>query len=121
MSKAILLLTQNSKKKEAISAMCKSFDIELKEIWPGNINLPIGTFLGMPLNSKSSKVAPVLFNPPELLIFNGLSDKELDIFLDKYKDEDIDPIQYKGVITPHNITWSPYEFILEYEKEAEGR
>ncbi len=110
-------MTGNSDKKEAIAVVCKSLGVELKEIGPGNINSPIGGFLGLPLNDKPSKTAPALFNPPELMIFNGLSDKDLDMLLDKYKDAGIEPILYKGVITPYNITWSPYEFILEYEKE----
>lgn len=41
----------------------------------------------------------------------------IEVFLDKYKEQGIETITLKGTTTPYNITWSPYEFILEYQKE----
>ena len=43
----------------------------------------------------------------ELLIFEGFSSENLDDFLDAYKGTQAPTIEYKAMLTPINIKWSP--------------
>lgn len=117
MAKSVLLMTKDSEKKEAIAGVCKSVGVELKEIRPGNINSPIGGFIGMPLNATAAKEAPEGYEAPELILFCELKKEDIDTFVGKYNEAGIEPIALKAAISANNITWSPYEFIVACEKE----
>lgn len=67
MAKTVLLYTGNNKKREQIESLCKKMNIALKSLKSTDINLPIGGFFGLPLNAKPKLIAPVLYNPPELI------------------------------------------------------
>lgn len=126
MKKQILAIIQNETKKTQIADLCKSFGIELIEAYSKDINKSLGELLGMPLlkpidhpliNTKNP--APAMFAVPDLMMFNNMSDADLERFIDEYNARHIEPTKYKGTVTPSNLTWSLYEIIKEYEEEAQ--
>lgn len=64
--------------------------------------------------------APSGYKLPDIIIFSGLADETLDMFLAEYKAEGIEPVEIKAVITQTNIAWSVYELICSIEKEING-
>lgn len=115
----VLGLIGDKTKEGRIRGICEKLKLSYKEISPADINKSVGEIIGMPLlKGANRKVAPVLYSPSDILIFNGMSEKELEAFLDNYKEAGIEPTALKGVVTPNNMTWSVYELICEYEKES---
>lgn len=53
----------------------------------------------------------------ELLIMSGLSGREMDILLDKYKRTGQQPVQLKAVVTSSNRSWTLDRLYLELAKE----
>lgn len=113
----VFILSNNENKKDEIKKLCDKFNLKIKEIAASDINTPLGKLLGMDFKNKPKEVAPLFYAPKELMVFNGLSDKDLNTFLLEYEKCKIEPVLYKGVITPFNTKLSPYELILDYEKE----
>ena len=72
---------------------------------------------GAPGTGKGKKVsAPPLYFLPEIMLFQGLADKEVHRFLEMYRAEGIPAVDLKAVVTPWNLTWTLYE-LAEHLKE----
>ena len=72
---------------------------------------------GIPGAGKGKKVsAPPLYFLPEIMLFQGLADKEVHQFLEMYRAEGIPAVDLKAVVTPWNLTWTLYE-LAEHLKE----
>ncbi|MEE0959225.1 MAG: DUF3783 domain-containing protein [Lachnospiraceae bacterium] len=70
---------------------------------------------GSNLSTKSGNMPMIL---PEIIIFSGITDEELDTFLKEYKSMNIDPIRLKAILTIYNINWTLGELITELIKES---
>lgn len=70
---------------------------------------------GSNLSTKSGNMPMIL---PEIIIFSGITDEELDTFLKEYKSMNIDPIRLKAILTIYNINWTFGELITELIKES---
>lgn len=119
MKKQVLAIVHDSDKRDSIKALCEALSITYSDLSVSDINKPLGEIIGLPTmaGQKERMIAPVLYSPPELLIFNALLDRDLDAFLDGYRLRNIPPIPLKGTVTPFNLSWTPYEIIKEYEGE----
>lgn len=53
----------------------------------------------------------------EMAIFAGISSRELDIFLERYKKSGAEPIALKSVITDTNKTWTLEKLYSELARE----
>lgn len=53
----------------------------------------------------------------EMVIFAGISSRELDIFLDKYRKSGAAPIALKSVVTDTNKAWTMEQLYSELAKE----
>ena len=118
-NKLIMFYTKDVHKSEQITNLCKKLDIRTRQIKPSDINMETGSLAGIKnLGIKKEKnKAPVGYEMSEVMIFSGLSDSDLDIFLAEYKKENIAPIALKAVLTPYNISWTLYELIAELQRE----
>lgn len=54
---------------------------------------------------------------PEVMVFSGITDTQLDMFLHGYKMGGISPIYLKAILTPYNYTWSLYQLTQELIRE----
>ena len=53
----------------------------------------------------------------EMVVFAGISSRELDIFLDRYRKSGVAPIALKSVATDTNRTWTVEKLYSELAKE----
>lgn len=70
---------------------------------------------GSNLSAKSGNMPMIL---PEIIIFSGITDEELDTFLKEYKSMNIAPVRLKAILTIYNINWTLGELISELIKES---
>lgn len=124
MGKQIYLRINNKEKLEAIKSVCKELLIETSELSMNMLDKRVGVITGAinesavknPIRSK----APAFYNMPDVIVFSGLTDKELDGFLKLYKDKKIAPTPLKAIVTPFNMIMTLYELITELQKETRG-
>lgn len=53
----------------------------------------------------------------DMLIFYGVSSKELDIFLDRYRASGLEPVKLKAMVTETNSGWTVEQLYGELAKE----
>ncbi len=116
-------------KRNSIEALCGSIGAACKEIGMADVNRTVlelisgrtagqtaGQTIGQIGGPDAGKTAPPLYFLPELLLFQGFGDKELDQFLDAYRAAGISKVNLKAAVTPWNIRWTIYE-LAEHLKE----
>ena len=123
--KKIYVNIPDRNKLEAVTGICREQKIELYGIKFSDVNKTLAALCNVPLavgaNGKAARrTAPVLYVLPEMLIFFGLDDKDLDLFLDAYKLTGQERISRKAVVTTTNLGWTLYELAEELGREAKG-
>ena len=68
----------------------------------------------------SAVQAPPLYFLPELILFQGLSNGELEQFLASYHAAGIPPVMLKAAVTPYNLRWTIYELAEHLKEEHEA-
>lgn len=137
-SKTVIYYTENIFKQNQIAMLCAQMGIQARHLRPEEADAPIGSLAGPAekfgasvRKSLSGKMnASVRKSPrtkqvnaktaaslPELMVFAGFSDGELDCFLEAYKMSGIAPVALKAILTPHNFRWSVSALAQELEKE----
>ena len=117
----IYLYTKDTSKRQNIENITKSIGLSFAELKVSQANDTISSIVGLPAfisnsDSEIGKKAPALWSMPEVLLFFGVPDKKLDIFLEEYKKTGMDKIRLKAIVTPTNLNWSLY-YLIEHLKE----
>jgi hypothetical protein len=128
----VFLHIPDKNKFDRISKLCERSGYSCRQIQNADVNRTIlelisGQTAGMsgagtagtgaPGMGKGKKVsAPPLYFLPEIMLFQGLADKEVHRFLEMYRAEGIPTVDLKAVVTPWNLTWTLYE-LAEHLKE----
>ncbi len=116
MQKKILILNGTDEINRKLGMICERLGIESDVIPKEKYNHTIGALAGV----TDMKEAVPEYNEKELsmemVVFSGLSDKELDIFLEACKKEKLS-IRLKAVRTDANVSWSAYDLYKELMKE----
>ncbi|MFQ9514970.1 MAG: DUF3783 domain-containing protein [Eubacterium sp.] len=118
-TKLIIHNIENQSKEKQLIDLCRRLGYQTRKIKPGDTDSCLGTIVGIrvpDLISKKDK-APDGYKLPELIIFSGISDGELDEFLAEYRNSGIPSVALKAVVTQHNISWSVYELAKELQRE----
>ena len=121
--KKIFVYMTDREKKEKILSLCGELNLGLDEISYAQINTPLVELVGLPRlpeEMRGKAAAPALYNMPELLVFCGMPEDEVDVFLKRYRETGIAPVSLKAATTPYNLLWTPYELVKELEKEREA-
>ncbi|MGN0318387.1 MAG: DUF3783 domain-containing protein [Lachnospira sp.] len=114
-----MLLVQ---KERIFLEICQTLNISTRQLKPDDLDKAVGALAGIPnIKPIKSITASKNYVMPEILIFSGLKDKELDDFLEMYKSRGLSEISLKAVATPHNISWSLYQLICELEEHKNKR
>ena len=114
----ILLHVYDKEKETAITKLAEELHQQVKVIGMGQLDQTLsGLCTGK--NTKRPVQIPPLYYMPEILVFSGLSESELDTFLDRYKAAGLQPIALKAITTVYNYEWTLMELILELQKERE--
>lgn len=103
-----------------ISDMCLTLNFEVKKIPKRRFLQPIGCHAGaLGYDNGITEQSDKDLDEP-MLVFYEINDKQLDVFLAKYKANNIEPISCKAIITKHNIDWNAYELYKELTREREA-
>ena len=111
----VFLHIPDKNKFDRISKLCEKCGYSCCQIQNADVNRTILELIsGQSAGKKVS--APPLYFLPEMMIFQGLADKEVHQFLEAYRAEGIPAVDLKAVVTPWNLTWTLYE-LAEHLKE----
>lgn len=111
----VFLHIPDKNKLDRISKLCEKSGYSCRRIQNTDVNRTILELIsGQSAGKKVS--APPLYFLPEMMIFQGLADKEVHQFLEAYRAEGIPAVDLKAVVTPWNLTWTLYE-LAEHLKE----
>jgi hypothetical protein len=116
----IFLYTPKAEKRAQVQKLCQGLGMECREILPKDLNRYVAEVTGSGSPARRPvppEQAPVFYQMPELMLFYGLADGRLDVFLEEYKKAGIDRIDLKAVITPINNSWTIYELACELKRE----
>ena len=111
----VFLHIPDKNKFDRISKLCEKCGYSCCQIQNADVNRTILELIsGQSAGKKVS--APPLYFLPEMIIFQGLTDKEVHQFLEAYRAEGLPTVDLKAVVTPWNLTWTLYE-LAEHLKE----
>ena len=118
--KKIFYYIPGEEKKNAVLKICKEQQIETTVLAQKDLNRTVAALCTLPVKpSGAKKSAPALYAMPEMLLFFGIGDAELDSFLEAYNATGLEMIKRKAVVTPTNLGWTVYELLDALEKEME--
>ena len=117
----LFLKIDNTDKRNAIENLCKEIGAEsellLHKDLPRIMLDIVSGGTGANMNAVS---IPQLYTMPELIIFSGFDENNLNEFLKAYKAKGIEKVQLKAVITTFNLSWTLYDLIEHLKEEAMG-
>lgn len=115
--KRILLFQVGMEKENQIRTLCRKCDISVQAV----IRTQYGETLGALAGIVGMKMKRKPYTGPgflmEMMVFSGIGQDELDVFLKQYRENQIPPIALKAMLTPYNIHWSAEELYQELGKE----
>ena len=115
----VFLHIPDKNKLDRISKLCEKSGYSCRRIQNADVNRTILELIsGQSAGKKVS--APPLYFLPEMMIFQGLADKEVHQFLEAYRAEGIPAVDLKAVVTPQNIAWSSRRLRQELRAEHEA-
>lgn len=111
-------------KEKQLLVLCKKLGIETYKLTESDIARTLGEIVGMPAMGQSlmpnvhgNGIGKGSNAMPEVLLFSGLKEAELDAFLASYKETKIAPVALKAIVTPYNVSWSLGTLLVELEQE----
>ncbi len=113
----IFIYSNNAEKKKQIKKVAESLRIQMQELSVNDLSRTVGAIAGVSKEKKTDVIVPLFFNMPEVLIFSGLNENKLDLFLQAYRMAKIEPIGLKAVITMYNCSWTLFQLIEELKRE----
>lgn len=88
----------------AASKACSAVGAELVSVSKDDIHKSVEYIIGAAKNPKPMKDSNDMIS--ELMLFEGFTSDNLDVFLDAYKQTKAPAIVYKAMVTPINKKWS---------------
>lgn len=117
--KEILLYNLENEKGKKIEQLCNSLQTPFRHIPPSSYSACIGTLAGIPhVNPVNVPFSSEIFTD-EMMVFFNFNGKELNEFLNRYREEGIGKVNLKATITPYNKHWSSSHLRNELQKEYE--
>ena len=139
----VLYYTEDKGKAQQIEMLCGQLSFKTKRLRGSDAGTPVGKLAGMSMKSEKTSLAgksikaekagaaaekngeapsrgncvPADYKQPEVMVFSGITDTQLDMFLHGYKMGGISPIYLKAILTPYNYTWSLYQLTQELIRE----
>ncbi len=112
----ILYYIREREKEKQLTELCGELKLASQKIEEKELGCTLSELLSGKAKGKCSVSA--MYIQPEILIFCGMQEKELDSFLEKYREKKLSPIKLKAVVTPFNCGWSIYQLTGELVKES---
>ena len=98
-----------------ISLLARRFKIQLVMVQPGDYGQPIGTVLGL-----QERVADAPERPPfddEMMVMAGFKGPLGASFLNAFRQQGLQPIRLKAMLTETNSQWDAYQLHSELSEE----
>lgn len=118
-TQSILLYEVPARKEQQIRRLAAGLGIEVHTVSPTDYLHPIGVLLGLPGFQREPR--PLSQTPlgREMMLLNGFDDTTLSRFLNRYRQEGIEPIGLKAGVTLHNIFWDSLQLFNELKMEEQ--
>jgi len=116
-NRRILLFHVGKEKEKQIKVLCDRLNIQPVVIPRKEYGESLGTLAGIVGMKRSGKQYEGTEFPTEMMVFSGIPSEELDVFLEKYREADIEKISLKAMMTPYNVLWTPGQIYAELVKE----
>ena len=105
-------------KEKLIQQCCRSVGADYRSMVPSDATKSLGSLAGITgIPPKAAVAAEGEQIQSEMLVFSGFDQEALDEFLDLYRTMGIEKIDYKAMVTMHNIFWTPQSLYQELKKE----
>lgn len=117
MQETLLLFHMNEELLNQIKKLATQLNIHLQMIEDEQVSQTIGYILNMEgFTALPTKPSSIKFSK-EFLFFAGMSDQQIDIFLQLMKMNEIPPIPYKAMLTKHNVHYTFEELYKNVQDE----
>lgn len=116
-TKKVLLFQVRQEKRIQIEALCRDLEMDAVTVDRKQYLEPLGVIAGIQGIPKSGKIYQGMDFPMEMMVFSGIHQELLEVFLQKYRELSIDPIALKAILTPTNIFWNAEQLYRELLKE----
>ena len=93
----VYLYTPKAETREKVQGVCEKLGMECPELVPADLNRYVGEIVGSETSIRRPvrpDKAPVFFQMPEIMLFYGIPDGRLDLFLEEYRKAGIQRISY---------------------------
>ena len=115
--KKVLLFGMQQEKKKRIMRLCRELHIPVSVVPCGRYLQPLGALAGVSFIAENHSFYEGEQLQQEMMVLCGLSERELDGFLDTYRQWKIEPVAYKAVLTAANMMWTPLALFEELARE----
>ena len=105
-------------KEQLIKNCCASVDADYRRMLPSDHKKTLGSLAGItgiPAKTTAGSMGEKI--EQEMLVFSGFDSEVLEAFLELYRTQGIEKIDYKATVTMHNIFWTPEMLYQELKKE----
>ena len=113
----ILLFEGSEKEKKGIRRLANSLRVTVKEVKRSDYGQTLGFLCGSSGFARSAPLRQPEALEQEMLVFSGLTNEQLDRFLEAYKASALPAIPLKAVVTLTNLKWTPLQLYAELKKE----
>ncbi len=119
----VLLSVRNKRKEEQIAGLCSRLGLGWKRLDARDRGRTVGElaeisgFLPAAAGKSAAPASSLLAPLPELLLFSGVPEETLDLFLAAYRQEGLEPVTLKAVLTPVNVRWTLDALLAELFRE----
>lgn len=113
--KKIYIYCLDQNKHKQICELSNELNLETSDLQYSDLNKTIKDIINN--NDKEVVKVPASYQMEEMLLFYNLSENELNDFLKKYRQNGIQPISLKAVVTEYNYEWSLYELMNQLKQE----
>ena len=105
-------------KEKLIRQCCQSVGADYRSMVISEHTKSLGSLAGIAgISPKATIAAEGEKIQSDMLVFSGFDQEALDEFLDLYRTMGIEKIDYKAMVTMHNIFWTPQSLYQELKKE----
>ena len=117
-TKIVLAFEIKQEKEQLIKSCCASVGADYRRMLPSDYKKTLGSLAGItgiPAKTTDGSMGEKIRQ--EMLVFSGFDSEELEAFLELYRMQGIEKIDYKATVTMHNIFWTPEMLYQELKKE----
>ena len=117
-TKIVLAFEIKQEKEQLIKSCCASVGADYRRMLPSDHKKTLGSLAGItgiPAKTTAGSMGEKI--EQEMLVFSGFNSEELEAFLELYRMQGIEKIDYKATVTMHNIFWTPEMLYQELKKE----